>query len=301
MLGLPRSTHFRRFHRHLVAAAGRSAGSRLRRLGRARARALAPVLAPTLVLRLALTVPASLTALWVAFDTPAPDDKPGFFVPVAERFADGLNGYFNVAVPFSGIERMKMHGVVVLAIFGFCLVLGHAIAARRPLRGGPGGGGRGGLGSDPVPLARRPLRRVDPRRRPLGARRPADDASDPARRRRCSAHSRRGGGIDLGCGREERRHRVGRLGTEPHVRRGDLGQLCVGRPVRRHPVLEEGDELSCGSRVRSVVSTGGRRRSISSTPTAGSTIRFRSPPASPPAGCRTTRCCRPARWTGARG
>ena len=95
--------------------------------------ALAPALAPTLVLRLALTVPASLTALWVAFDTPAPDDKPGFFVPVAERFADGMNSFFNVALPFSGIERMKMHGVVVLAIFGFCLVLAHAIAARRPL------------------------------------------------------------------------------------------------------------------------------------------------------------------------
>ena len=95
--------------------------------------ALAPALAPTLALRLALSVPAALTALWVAFDTPAPDDKPGFFVPVAERFADGMNGFFNVAVPFSGLERMKMHGVVVLAIFAFCLVLAHAIAARRPL------------------------------------------------------------------------------------------------------------------------------------------------------------------------
>ena len=85
------------------------------------------------LLRLALSVPAALTALWVAFDTPAPDDKHGFFVPVAERFADGLNGFFNVAMPFSGLERMKMHGVVILAIFGFCLVLAHAVAARRPL------------------------------------------------------------------------------------------------------------------------------------------------------------------------
>ena len=95
--------------------------------------ALAPALAPTLALRLALSIPAALTALWVAFDTPAPDDKRGFFVPVAERFADGMNGFFNVAMPFSGLERMKMHGVVILAIFGFCLVLAHAVAARRPL------------------------------------------------------------------------------------------------------------------------------------------------------------------------
>ena len=41
--------------------------------------ALAPALAPTLLLRLSLSVPAALTALWVAFDTPAPDDKRGFF------------------------------------------------------------------------------------------------------------------------------------------------------------------------------------------------------------------------------
>ena len=95
--------------------------------------ALAPALAPTLALRLALTVPAALTAMWVAFETPAPDDKPGFFVPVAERFADGINGFFDVTVPFSGLERLKMHGVLVIAIFAFCLVIAHAIAARRPL------------------------------------------------------------------------------------------------------------------------------------------------------------------------
>ena len=95
--------------------------------------ALAPSLAPTLALRLALSVPAALTALWIAFETPVIDDKPGFFVPVAERFADGMNGFFNVAMPFSAPERMKMHGVVVLAIFAFCLVLAHAVAARRPL------------------------------------------------------------------------------------------------------------------------------------------------------------------------
>ena len=94
---------------------------------------LAPALAPTLALRLSLSVPAALTALWVAFDTPAPDGKPGFFVPVAERLADGMNGFFNTTVPFAGPERLKMHGVVILAIFGFCLLLAHAVAARRPL------------------------------------------------------------------------------------------------------------------------------------------------------------------------
>jgi transglutaminase-like putative cysteine protease len=36
-------------------------------------------------------------------------------------------------VPFSGIEAPEMHGVLVLAIFGFCCLLGLAVASRRPL------------------------------------------------------------------------------------------------------------------------------------------------------------------------
>ena len=95
--------------------------------------ALAPALAPTLALRLALTVPAALTAAWVALDTPATDDRPGFFAPVLHRLADGLADFFEVTVPFSAAEQPHMHGVVVLAAFGFCLLLGHAAAARRPL------------------------------------------------------------------------------------------------------------------------------------------------------------------------
>jgi transglutaminase-like putative cysteine protease len=95
--------------------------------------ALAPALAPRLRLRLALSVPAALTAAWVALDTPATDDRRGFFGPVLHRFGDGFLDYYDVAVPFSGVEQPHMHGVLVLAGFGFCLVLAHAIAARRPL------------------------------------------------------------------------------------------------------------------------------------------------------------------------
>jgi len=95
--------------------------------------ALAPVLAPTLALRLALSIPAALTAAWVALDTPSGDDRRGFFAPVLDRFGDGFLDYYDVQVPFSGLERLHMHGVLVLAVFGFCLVLGHAAAARRPL------------------------------------------------------------------------------------------------------------------------------------------------------------------------
>jgi hypothetical protein len=95
--------------------------------------ALAPVVAPTLALRLALTVPAALTAMWIALDTPAPDDRRGFFAPVGHRFLEGMAGYFDISVPFSALDRPKMDGVLLLAIFGFCCLLAHAVAARRPL------------------------------------------------------------------------------------------------------------------------------------------------------------------------
>lgn len=95
--------------------------------------ALAPALAPRLWLRLALLPPAALAALWVAFDTPAPDDRRGFFEPVYHRFADGVLDYYDVVVPFAGPERPNMHGVLLLAIFGFAAALAQAVAARRPL------------------------------------------------------------------------------------------------------------------------------------------------------------------------
>ena len=95
--------------------------------------ALVPALAPTVWLRLALVAPAALIAAWVALDTPAIDDRPGFFAPVLDRFANGVGGFYDVTVPFNALEHQRMHGVVLLAIFGFCLVLAQAIAARRPL------------------------------------------------------------------------------------------------------------------------------------------------------------------------
>jgi protein-glutamine gamma-glutamyltransferase len=95
--------------------------------------ALVPALAPTLWLRLALIAPAALTATWVALDTPAIDDRPGFFAPVLDRFANGVGGYYDVTVPFSAVEHQRMHGVLLLAIFGFCVVLAQSVAARRPL------------------------------------------------------------------------------------------------------------------------------------------------------------------------
>lgn len=95
--------------------------------------ALVPALAPRLWLRLALVVPAALTAAWVALDTSSIDERPGFFGPVLDRFYDGVGGYYDVTVPFVAAEHQRMHGVLLLAVFGFCVVLAQSIAARRPL------------------------------------------------------------------------------------------------------------------------------------------------------------------------
>ena len=97
--------------------------------------ALVPALLPTLAARLVAVPWVALVAAWIAFGSPDADGGPsrGFFAPTFDSFADGFAGYYDTRVPFSGVESPSMHGVLVLAIFGFCLILGLAIASRRPL------------------------------------------------------------------------------------------------------------------------------------------------------------------------
>ena len=135
--------------------------------------ALVPALAPTVWLRLALVAPAALIAAWVALDTPAIDDRPGFFGPVLDRFANGVGGFYDVTVPFNALEHQRMHGVVLLAIFGFCVVLAQAIAARRPLLALLVVIARRRLARRALSLAQHRLRRRHPGRRAVGPRRPA--------------------------------------------------------------------------------------------------------------------------------
>jgi transglutaminase-like putative cysteine protease len=96
---------------------------------------LAPALLPSLAARLVAVPWLALVALWVSFGSWEPDGgpRPGFFGHVADRFDKGFADYYNVRVPFSGIEQPAMHGVLLLAIFAFCLGLGVALASRRPL------------------------------------------------------------------------------------------------------------------------------------------------------------------------
>lgn len=93
--------------------------------------AVIPALLPSLGLRLLSIGPVALVAAWLALDRPL--GEGGFFPVAWQRFDDGLVRFYDVRVPFNGPETPEMHGIVLLAIFGFCLALGFAAASRRPL------------------------------------------------------------------------------------------------------------------------------------------------------------------------
>jgi transglutaminase-like putative cysteine protease len=58
--------------------------------------------------------------------------SPHAYTRLFGRFWDGFLAYYDVIVPFEPSAHPRMHGLVVIAVFGFCLALGIAIAARRP-------------------------------------------------------------------------------------------------------------------------------------------------------------------------
>jgi protein-glutamine gamma-glutamyltransferase len=103
--------------------------------------ALLPTLAVALARRravVALTMAAStLVAFSVAFDLSLANARPfdaerDFFGPALSSFRQGFLDFYDTRVPFDGAEFPLMHGVVLLAVFGFATAAGLAIAARRP-------------------------------------------------------------------------------------------------------------------------------------------------------------------------
>src|SRR5439155_17757319 len=89
--------------------------------------AVVPALAPTLRLRLAAAVPVGLLASWVALDV-TPLHPRG----LSRTAKHGFLQFYDVQVPFGADAFPHMHGVLLLAVFLFCLALALAIAARRP-------------------------------------------------------------------------------------------------------------------------------------------------------------------------
>ena len=77
-------------------------------------------------------VVANALALSV-FDARPFDDAHDFFGPALGRFRDGVLAFYDVTVPFDPTHHARMHGVIAVAVYAFCLPTALAIAARRPL------------------------------------------------------------------------------------------------------------------------------------------------------------------------
>lgn len=100
--------------------------------------ALLPALLPRARERLLAAVPAAVLAAWVAFDASPLDARPfegsrSYFGPLGAELKRGFVEFYDVLLPFSAARHPAVHGVLVLAVFGFCLAFSLAVAARRPL------------------------------------------------------------------------------------------------------------------------------------------------------------------------
>ncbi len=97
--------------------------------------AIAPALFPRWWQRVAAAAVAFSIAARLAFGD-WPIGRHDFFGGTLSRFGHGLGEFYDVRVPFSAAEHPQMHGVVLIAIFAFTLVVALALAARRPLLAG---------------------------------------------------------------------------------------------------------------------------------------------------------------------
>ncbi len=100
--------------------------------------ALVPGLLPRVWQRAACALAASVAAAWIAlavspFDARPFDGSHDYFGPLLARLRDGALEFYDVSVPFDPAAHPLMNGALLLAVFGFCLALGLALAARRPL------------------------------------------------------------------------------------------------------------------------------------------------------------------------
>jgi transglutaminase-like putative cysteine protease len=100
--------------------------------------ALLPALVRPVWARAVAALCALLLAVHAAFelslvDARPFDDRHDFFGPLLSGFREGLLQFYDVSLPFDRDAEPLMFGVVLLAVFGFCLAVALALAARRPL------------------------------------------------------------------------------------------------------------------------------------------------------------------------
>jgi transglutaminase-like putative cysteine protease len=88
--------------------------------------ALLPALLPTLRLRLAGAIAAGLVAARVALDA-----SPFHERVLGARLKDGILEFYDVRVPFSPVEHVRMDGAVLLGLFAAALVVALSLASRK--------------------------------------------------------------------------------------------------------------------------------------------------------------------------
>jgi transglutaminase-like putative cysteine protease len=91
--------------------------------------ALAPVLVRGTRRRAAVTTAAFLVAAGSAF---ALGPGPHFVGRLLSRFGAGFLDFYDVQVPFAPSDHPRMHGVLLVAVFAFTLLVALAAALRRP-------------------------------------------------------------------------------------------------------------------------------------------------------------------------
>jgi hypothetical protein len=99
--------------------------------------ALAPALVSARWLRALLAAGGALLAAWIAFRAqpwellPYRDER--VLQPTAEAVGRGLADFYRVVLPFSPEGTPEMHGLVLVAIFGFVLAVALLAASSRPV------------------------------------------------------------------------------------------------------------------------------------------------------------------------
>jgi len=99
--------------------------------------ALAPALVPSGWLRALMAAGGTLLVAWIAFGAqpwellPFREDR--VLEPAAEAVGRGLADFYSVVLPFSPEATPEMHGLVLVAIFGFVLAVALLAASSRPV------------------------------------------------------------------------------------------------------------------------------------------------------------------------
>lgn len=100
--------------------------------------AVLPALVARRRLRIAAVIAASAGAAWIALGVSPFEVRPfngedDYASPLLAGVRNGILDFYDVTLPFDGVAHPDMHGVVLLAVFGFCLLTALAVAARRPV------------------------------------------------------------------------------------------------------------------------------------------------------------------------